>query len=870
MSDSNASPRPPALAAWLLRVCLGHEHGSIVGDLDEEFQDHVEAYGPFRARLIYRSHVFRTIPPLTFQTFFWQSIMLKNYLTITLRTLRKHKGFSAINIVGLAVSMAVCLLIILFIRDQRQADQFHTHKDRIYRVNTQMENRRGIDTWATTPATLPTYLRDTYTHIEAVTQVHPFGDVVAYGERRFGVNGLYVEPAFFEIFDFDLHVGNSSQALAEPNTMVLSQETAQKVFGDTDPLGKSVTLNGGETYVVTGLLTDTPNRSHFNFEALVSAASLPTARQPNTGLLHWQNTVQTHYTYLLLQDGVSASAFEAQLPDLIANHYNDGERITIQAFQLQPLTAINLGPALVNPIGLVLPGVVVYFLGALAIIVMLTACFNYMSLSVARSLKRSKEVGLRKVFGAHRSQIIKQFLSEAVVVALLSLALSYILLLWLVPQFNSLWFVHITESTITPRYTDYMLLLMFVGFSVGIGLLAGLYPALYLSAFRPAQTLRGLSKIRGFSRLTVRKLLVVGQFALSLLFIVTALVFYRQSGLMLAGDYGFDKEHIINVALQDVPYERFRNAILQQPGIVTVSAMTPVPGTGTREGVEVLLPGETDAREGVTFSIDEHVLDNLALTLKAGRNFSASFASDAAQSIIVNETALHAWDLGTPDEAVGQTVRINNRDVQIVGVVEDFHFEDFLEPIRPLVLRSGVGAYSYANVRVQPNATQNTIAYLESTWGTFASAYPIEYAFFDEQLEERYAFLKDLMGTFGLTAGLAVLIACLGLLGMASYATETRLREVGVRKVLGASVRSIMMLLSREFLILVGIAIVIAAPLAWYVNDLWLQEFALRVSMDAGSIIVSVFSLVVIALLTIGSQTFRAALTNPVETLRSE
>lgn len=851
-------------------MCLGHEHSSIVGDLDEEFQDHVASYGAFRARMIYRSHVLRTIPPLTLQTFFWQSTMLKNYLTITLRTLRKHKGFSAINIVGLAVSMAVCLLIILFIRDQRQADQFHTHKDRIYRVTTEMENRRGVDMWATSPATLPMHLRDTYTNIEAVTQVHTFGDIVTYGERRFGVSGLHVEPAFFEIFDFALQVGNAEQALAEPNTMVLSQETAEKVFGDEDPVGKSVTLDSGETYVVTGLLADTPHRSHFSFEALVSAASLPTAREPNTGRLHWQNTFQSYYTYVLLQEGVSASSFEAQLPELIANHYSDSDHVTLREFQFQPLTAINLGPALVNPLGKVLPGIVAYFLGALALIVMLTACFNYMSLSVARSLKRSKEVGLRKVFGAHRSQIIKQFLSEAVMMALLALALSYVLLLWLVPQFNNLWFVHLTESAIVPRYTDYVLILLFVGFSVGIGLLAGLYPALYLSAFRPAQTLRGLSKIRGFSRLTMRKLLVVGQFALSLLFIVTTLIFYRQSGLMLAGDYGFDQEHIINVALQDVPYERFRSTVMQHPGIVSVSAMAPVPGTGTRESIEVLLAGETDAREAVTFAFDEHVLDNLALTLKAGRNFSSSFASDQERAVILNETALQAWDLGAPADAVGQTLRIQNVDLQIVGVVGDFHFEDFVEPIRPLVLRHRVEALSYANVRVQPNATQNTLSFLGTTWDTFASAYPLDYAFFDDQLEERYAFLKDLLGTFGLTAGLAILIACLGLLGMASYATETRLREVGIRKVLGASVRSVMILLSREFLILVGIAVVLAVPLAWYLNDLWLQEFALRVSVDAGTILISVLVLVLIALVTIGSQTFRAALTNPVQTLRSE
>jgi len=264
------------------------------------------------------------------------------------------------------------------------------------------------------------------------------------------------------------------------------------------------------------------------------------------------------------------------------------------------------------------------------------------------------------------------------------------------------------------------------------------------------------------------------------------------------------------------------------------------------------------------------VLDNLALTLKAGRNFSSSFASDQERAVILNETALQTWDLGAPADAVGQTLRIHNADVQIVGVVEDFHFEDFLEPIRPLVLRHRVEALSHANVRVQPNATPNTLSYLETTWGTFASAYPLDYAFFDEQLEERYAFLKDLLGTFGLTAGLAVLLACLGLLGMASYATETRLREVGIRKVLGASVRSVMALLSREFLILVGIAIALAVPLAWYLNDLWLQTFALRVSVDAGTILISVLALVLIALVTIGSQTFRAALTNPVQTLRSE
>lgn len=866
---TTSQTQPPRLAAWLLRVALGREHSALVGDLAEEFCDHHQAYGWWRAVLLYWIQVAHIIPTLAVQSLLWHSLMLKNYLLVTLRTLRKNKGFSAINILSLALSMALCLLIILMIADQKSTDQFHSKQDRIHRVITELTVRSGPMWFATSPAQMADVLQTNYPGIEATLSMSRLRALGTADDRSFPVRGIYAEGTFFDFFDFPLRTGQPDQALTQPNTVVISEALAQKFFQEADPLGKTLTLDRGGEFLVTGVFEPIQQRSHLEFELVASYATLETQQRVPE---RWRNNVFSFYTYLLLEDGTTIDEIETHFRDVITNQFEGGDEF-LTSFETQPVTGIKMGRELSNRLSSGMPPLLIYFLGGLGILIVLTACFNYVNLSVARSLQRAKEVGVRKTFGAHRSQVIKQFLSESVVIAISALLLGGVLLVWMIPAFNSLTFVQEIGLNLSFDSIDAPLVLLFFGFSLAVGLLAGLYPAVVLSAFRPVRVLRGLA-VSGFAGSRLRKMLLVTQFTLSLLFIVSTLLFFEQSGLVLSADYGFDREHVLNIDLHDVPYETLRAELLRQPGVADVSAVSVIPATGDRQGLNIRLPGSDSPFFALVFSIDEHFTRNLKLDVVAGRAFSSEFATDKDGALMLNEAALRQWDLGSPLEAIGTVVQLNvdneERPFEIVGIVKDFHFEDLDSPIRPLMLRLDAEGVRYANVRVEPLAASSVIANLKTLWEGLPTTHPFDYVFYDEQIAERYAYLTDVTRIVGVAASFAILIACLGLLGMASLTAQTRQREVGIRKVLGATTNHLVFLLSREFLLLVALAVVLAVPLAWFLNDLWLQEFVVRAHIGISVVALSVSALALLALLAMGSQTLKAALTNPVDTLRSE
>lgn len=870
MSRSPRFASPPALAAWLLRVCLARRHGSLLGDLHEEFEDHVVAYGYGRAALLYWTHALHLLLMLSSHAVFWQTVMLKNYLLITVRTLWKNKGFSAINIFGLALSMALCLLIILLIADQRSTDQFHPNKDRIHRVITDLKLRSGSTWFATSPAPLADILASTYPGIEATLSMSRLRTLGTAEERSFPIRGIYAEDTFFDFFDFELRTGQREQALTQPNTVLVSEATAHKFFREKDPVGQTITLGEEGEFVITGVFAPTERRTHLEFEAVASYTTLETQ---NRIAERWQNNIFSFYTYLMLEEGTSIEEIAAHFPAVVAQQFEGGDNF-LNGFTTQPLTGIKMGRELSNRLSSGIPPMMIYFLGGLGVLIMLTACFNYVNLSVARSLQRAKEVGVRKTFGAQRAQVIRQFLSESVVIAVCALVVGVALLVVLIPNFNTLAFVQDIGMHVSIDMIDYRLVLVFLLFSLGIGLLAGLYPAFVLSAFKPVRVLRGLAAPRGFSGKLLRKALLVAQLSLSLLFILSTLLFLQQSKVVLSADYGFDREHILNVSLHDIPYATFRAEALRQPGVVEVSATSLIPATGDQHRLGVRLPDQDQAISSAVFSVDEHFLQNLRIDLAAGRAFSSDFVTDTEQALIVNEKAIQRWDLGTSAEAIGTMVQviINGEEspMQIVGVVKDFHFRDLDAPIEPLMLRLQPDGVQYANLRIQPLAATDVIESMKAVWDELPTTYPFEYGFYDDQIEERYTYLQDTASIIGITASFAIFIACLGLLGMASFSTQARLREVGIRKVLGASTNHLVFLLSREFVLLVGVAICVAVPLAWFLNDLWLQTFAVRTSLGVGILGVGVGALALLAVLTIGSQTLKAAITNPVETLRAE
>ncbi len=797
---------------------------------------------------------------------------LKSHLTFIFRLIRKHKAFSLINLLGLAASMAVCLLILLFIRDQQSYDQFHRYKDRIYRVTSDLPSN-SLD-FATSPAPLAPTLLKNYTGFEAAVRLRQTQENVIYGNDLFSQHGLYAAPSFFKVFSFELASGNPRAGLTDPYSAVLSWELAHRLFGDSDLLGQTVALGETGDFTVTGVLEPFEHKSHLDFDALFSFSTLKAQKDTRTSLQDWESH-HTYYTYLMLEEGAAPSKVEAHLSDVSERFYRfaEGEDYT---FGLQALTDISLGPIIGNEISTgTVPGFVVYFLGALCLVVMLAAGFNYTNLSIARSLKRAKEVGVRRVFGAHRWQIVFQFLGESVVFALLALLGACLLLLWLIPAFNSLHSVQLLDVALSfDFFQDPAVYGLFIGFALLVGLLSGLYPALRLSRYLPARVLKGpfssRSSAQGFKGAILRKTFIIAQFGFSLVFIISALLLYRQFTFMLEADYGFDTNRLVSVELDGVSYSLFSNELQRYPDIGSISAASLIPGSSVWTSTLLQSDSTIAPIETNTYAVDEHFIETLGLALTAGGIITERFAS--GQAVVLNETAVQALDLRTPQAAVGQTVLLgrNQQPHRVAAVVKDFHARSLDHAIDPLVLHYDAEEFRYLLLRVAPEDMEEVAAAVENVWTQLHPADPLDLVFVEAMIEERYAPFRDLVQILGLAAAFAIFIACLGTLGMASYSTEVRTKEIGIRKVLGARVSGLTWLLSRDFLVLIGIAVVIAVPLAYLVNRMWLQSFAYRIDVGFWTFVAGISALLLPALLAVGSQTVKAALADPVENLRYE
>ncbi len=802
--------------------------------------------------------------------------MLRNYLKIALRNVQHYKGFALINVLGLALSMAVCLLIILFIRDQKSYDDFHTDKDRTYRIYSDYKAASNPDVkrYATSPASLAEVLRAEVPGVEAAIHLRRgFNGFVNHQGNSLLVYGFYADPSFFDFFSFELAQGDARTALTAPNSVILSPEAATKFFGKTDPMGQVLSIPEQGEFTVTGVLASENYKTHLPLDAITSMATLTQSAEGRALLANWTWNISRSHTYVRLEEGTAPEALAARLPGIIKQHYEPRNDFVLDRLNVEALTDINLGKFKGNEIGVVLPNIVMYLLLALASVLMLVACFNYVNLTVARALKRAREVGVRKVVGARRSQVVFQFLVETVLTAFLGLALALVLLEWLIPAFNSLWFISFSKTDLVVDFAgDAGLYLVLVGFTVLIAVVAGLYPALYLSRFQPATVIKGQSSMRRRSGLTLRRGLTVAQLTLSLLFMISTMLLYRQSAYMLEADYGFEADGIINVNLRGVPYDVFRNAAVASANVVDVSASSYLPGVGTRSSVWIARDGLDEPIQGYGYAIDEHFIDNLGLTLLAGRNFSTDFSTDENRAVILNETALRTLGLGTPLDALNATLTLDGTtEVEVVGVVADFQSNVIMLGSSPVVLTNTPGQFFHANVRFA-GEQERAVADLETIWQGFNRSEPPEWHLYSVQLRTsgEMRLYGDFMDIITLIVGLAIFIACLGLLAMATYSAEVRTKEVGIRKVMGAGVWNVVVLLSREFVALLLVAVAIAVPLAWFVNNAWLAGFANRIDFGVGTLVAGVVVVLVLTLISTGSQTLRAALTNPVESLRYE
>lgn len=813
--------------------------------------------------------------------------MIKNYFKTAWRNLLKNKTFSLINIIGLAVSMSVCLLIIMIVADQKSYDQFHADKDRIYRVHTAGTNGNSMLT-ATSSFPLGDELQKNYTGIEAVsTLVRKIGGDIFYNDKIASGGGYFADAGLFKVMDYKLEEGDVKTALNNPFSLVISKELATHLFYNENPIGKIVKFNdkgispgGFETgnketaygqFIITGVLKDNPGKTSLQFKLLASLSTINALNKDS--ILNIQpgdwNNVWESYTYVLMGKGKTKTDLQLMLDKIAQQHYsgNNNEKYVFKATGLSEITP---GPLIGNPTSTTLPEGVLLFLGILSLIVMLSACLNYTNLSVARSLTRVKEVGIRKVSGASRKQIFYQFITESVLISLVALLFSLLLLFFLQSLFAGLWlnkFFNISFSY------NIKLFFVFIAFSIGTGVLAGLLPAAYISVCNPIEIFKNINRTKIFKGLTIRKVLLVIQFTVSLIFIISASLIYLQTKHVFNFDYGFNKDNVINIKLYKAEnYQRFVQAIASHKNIRSVGACAFPPAVGIQNGTQVYKVDRSkkDSLQAGFIDIDANCVDVWGLQLIAGKNLPVIPSLNGNEQMLVNEKMITAFGYTSPAAAVGQHLQVDGNTVEITGVVKDFQYATAESAIEPLMLRNRQSQFGYVVVRVAGNTPAETLGFLQTQWKKVNPSTKFEYEFFDQQLLFFHSILSDAASVVGLIAMLAVFISCLGLLGMAAYTAETKQKEIGIRKVLGSGILQIIFLLSKSFMLLLGIAVLIGTPVAYLLNNVWLQFFASRVSINPLVLLTAVLMLTAISFVIVFSQAWRAGRVNPIKSLRTE
>jgi putative ABC transport system permease protein len=799
--------------------------------------------------------------------------MLKSYLKIALRNLARHKGYAFINILGLAVGIAASVLVILYVVDELGFDRFHANADRIYRITADWSNKGDSKIHQLgTPWILAKTIREKYPQVEALTQITgPLGDVVIRkGDLALKETEVFAaDDSFFDVFSFPLVKGDPRTALREPNSIVLSESLAAKCFRAEDPLDRTIEIQiTGEkvVYKVTGVMRDVPRNSHFRFEMLVSMATLfPT---PSTG---WTNN--NYATYLLLNRGVTRAQMEEKLVEIDRVEYEGGRPHIPWIWTLEPVTWIHLHSDLVT--GNQPNGSIAYvrLFTLVAILILVIAGINFVNLATARSARRAREVGIRKVVGCRRGQLVGQFLGESVVMSLVALALAVGLIQAALPAYRNL----TGRALALPYFANPWIVPGLVLLALAVGVLAGLYPAFFLSSFKQTEVLKG-SRFGGRNRgaLTLRNGLVVFQFAMSVILIIGSLVIARQLDFIKNQRLGFDKDNVVAVHNADnlgPGLDAFRERLRQHPDILGVTSVRALPGQGYPnwgigvEGVQTERPLNMDF-----MTCDQDFAEVLNIRMTEGRFMSREHPSDV-DALVINGKAKEYFGLPDP---VGRKVRIwwTRKDLTVIGVIDDFHFESLHRDVRPMgyILPEAIDSTRrpYLLVKVHSARTTDVLSHIKKSWTALAAGLPFEFTFLDDRINGLYENDNRAGKIVSVFSVLAIFVSCLGLFGLAAFVAEQRTKEVGVRKILGARLSSILWLHTGRFVKWVVAANLIAWPVAYWIMGRWLRGFAFRTSLDVRIFLLSGLYALAIALLTVSFQVMRAARANPVDALRYE
>lgn len=888
MSSNHPKSNDPSPPKWAQRFiewyCKRNLAEDLIGDLNEYFARNVASKGPRRARLIYIVDAVKFCRPYTvrgpeFVNLLINWIMIGSHIKTSVRNISRNKLFSTINIVGLAIGMSVGLLLIAFGHDLLSYDKFHEKGSRIYRITSHAKFREGYsDKFATTSVKIGKLIEEKVPGVEEITMIRTeFSGDARMNGNVLPLTGIYGDPSMLRTFTLPMLKGDAATALNQPYSIVLTETSAKKLFGSEDAFGKSVHLDSLD-YQVTGIIKDIPFFSHFQFESIVSLSTVEPRIAKDQDLLRWANVWQRNYIYLLLAENASVSDIQAKL-DAISFDENKTDNEAEIHLTLLPLRDIILEEDLSNGIGPVVPAIVLWIISGLALVVILSACFNYTNLSIARSMRRHREVALRKVIGAGKSQVLQQFLAEAVIVSLAALLLSFGIFLVLRPHFMGIApeLMKIVELEITVP-----MILMFVGFAMAVGVIAGFLPAIFFSKVSVIHSLKDVSSMKVFKGVSFRRVLVVVQYTLTLIFITSTIVGYIQYKKILAFDLGFSTENILNISLQKNKPDALINKLKAIPEVTGVSQSRLLTSVGNAWGAYLKYQDMRDSAIVFTNIIDEHYIPLHQYKLIAGQNFiTRPVTIDAASEVIVNEKTLRQFNIahGDANSAIGEEVLLNNKRMTIVGVMQDFHYGKLDSNIEPVVFtfltpdayltsdrRDGL-----VNVLINTSDPTETMAKIEEAWKSVDPIHPFDGQFYDDAIEDAYQELSAMLKVIGFLSFIAISIASLGLLGMVVFTTETRLKEISIRKVLGADSGNLVFLLSRGFVTMLGISALIAIPLTYlFFEKVVLTQFPYHEPVGMGELFAGLFAVLAIAFIMIGSQTFRAAQSNPAEVLKGE
>ncbi len=843
--------RIPRIPDWILKHVYSYDNvEAYSGDIEEEFAEIQKCQGRTKAKCWIWFHAIAAIPRWGQHSIIWRVTMFKNYFKIALRNFIRQKGYTFINIAGLAIGIACCILIMLWVQDELSYDRFHENAEDLYAAT--FSNGSIV-----TPTALSDFLKAEYPEVIHTSRYSGQGrNLLRYKDKEiYEEGGVMVDPDFLKMFTIPFLKGNPEKALNDPHSILLSEQVAFKLFGSLDPIGQTLTYNTNLDMKVSGVFEDYPTNSHMRFRYMIPTAL---AMKNNENYNTWnRNNVRT---YVQLRKNTPAKSIDEKIAGIVERHKPQDQR----ALSLQPITRLHLNPF--NHTGT--PLVYVYVFSVMAFFILLIACINFVNLTTARSSNRAKEVGIRKTVGAYRIHLIRQFFGESLILTLIASGLAIGLVFLLLPMFNNM-----TGKTFTwELLIKKTIVLGIFGIIFLTVISAGSYPSFVLSRFQTIKVLKGRFQT-GKKGVILRKVLVVLQFSLSILLILGTLMIFRQVHFLRERGVGYDRENIVYFGIGArfrQNFDTIKTELLSNTNIlnVTLTDIAPYRFITNAGSGDVHWEGKTHQQvEMVMTSVDCDFLETFGLNMAQGRFFSEEYSTDASDAYVINQAAVRAMEM---DDPIGKELRVWDLSKRIIGVVEDYHFESLHNKITPIAMRIDPNRYRQVCIRISPHRIPDTLAFLKNKWKEVYPEYPFEYRFLDDTIQNQYRSEHATGKIVTVFTVLALFISCLGIFGLSSYTAEQRTKEIGIRKVLGATVSSIIKHISKEFVILVIIANVIIWPLAYFIMNRWLQSFAYRISIGWWAFVLTGIAALVISLLTVSWQIIRAATANPVDSLRYE